>query len=102
MSFTRNGYPSAFATEGDPLRGGFPGDFDPYVHTDRDRMDVDDETGVFSIDVSGTHLISRGKGWAADWSYSIWLGSRSWRLHSLWSKLDGAKNILVRTIRTGF
>ncbi|KAK4686779.1 bacterial leucyl aminopeptidase, partial [Tremellales sp. Uapishka_1] len=50
MSWTRLGYPSAFATEGDPSRGGFPGDFDPYVHSTKDRMDVDDESGVFSID----------------------------------------------------
>ncbi|KAL7419745.1 hypothetical protein Q5752_005661 [Cryptotrichosporon argae] len=51
MSFTRLGFPAAFATEGDPLaHGGFPGDFDPYVHTSGDRMDVNDETGVFSID----------------------------------------------------
>ncbi|ORY25532.1 hypothetical protein BCR39DRAFT_499090 [Naematelia encephala] len=51
MSWTRAGYPSAFATEGDPVaRGSFPGDFDPYVHTVKDRMDVDDESGVFSLD----------------------------------------------------
>lgn len=53
MSYTQNGYPSAFATEGDPVRGGsFPGDFDPYVHTVKDTMHVDDATGVFSVDVS--------------------------------------------------
>ncbi|KAI0394537.1 peptidase family M28 [Xylariaceae sp. FL0594] len=50
MSFTENGYPSAFASEGDPLKGGFPGDYDPYVHTVKDTMDVDDELGYFSID----------------------------------------------------
>ena len=50
MSYTRLGYPSAFASEGNPLSdGGFPGEYDPYVHTTRDRMDVDDENGVFSI-----------------------------------------------------
>jgi leucyl aminopeptidase len=53
MSYTQLGYPAAFASEGNPMRGGgFPGDYDPYVHTVKDRMDVDDETGVFSIDVS--------------------------------------------------
>jgi len=52
MSFTQLGYPAAFASEGDPLHGGFPGDYDPYVHTVKDTMDVDDESGVFSIDVS--------------------------------------------------
>ena len=34
------------------MAGGFPGDFDPYVHGVNDTMDVDDETGVFSLDVS--------------------------------------------------
>lgn len=53
MSYTRLGYPASFATEGNPLaQGGFPGDFDPYVHTVNDTMDIDDATGVFSIDVS--------------------------------------------------
>ncbi|KAI1814979.1 peptidase family M28 [Poronia punctata] len=51
MSFTQNGFPSAFASEGNPLStGGFPGDFDPYVHTVKDTMDVDDEYGYFSFD----------------------------------------------------
>ncbi|PSR81001.1 peptidase family M28 [Coniella lustricola] len=50
MAFTRLGYPSAFAAEGNPVAGGFPGEFDPYVHTDKDTMDVHDETGYFSID----------------------------------------------------
>ncbi|KAI1322167.1 peptidase family M28 [Xylariaceae sp. FL0255] len=51
MSFTQNGYPSAFASEGDPLgKKGFPGDMDPYVHTVNDTMDVDDELGYFSLD----------------------------------------------------
>lgn len=52
MSWTRFGYPSAFASEGNPLNGGFPGDFDPYVHTTEDKMTVNDAGGVFSIDVS--------------------------------------------------
>lgn len=51
MSFTQLNYPAAFATEGDPLAGGFPGDMDPYVHGVNDTMDVDDEKGYFSIDV---------------------------------------------------
>lgn len=54
MSFTQNKYPAAFATEGDPLAGGFPGDMDPYVHGINDTMDVDDENGYFSLDVSWT------------------------------------------------
>lgn len=53
MSYTKLGYPAAFASEGNPLAGGrFPGDFDPYVHSVRDTMDVNDETGYFSLDVS--------------------------------------------------
>lgn len=53
MSYTKLNYPAAFASEGNPLAGGsFPGEMDPYVHGIKDRMDVDDETGVFSIEVS--------------------------------------------------
>ncbi|KAK8031546.1 hypothetical protein PG990_001280, partial [Apiospora arundinis] len=52
LSYTKLGYPSAFATEGDPSAGEFPGDFDPYMHTVRDTMYVDDETGKFSSDVT--------------------------------------------------
>lgn len=52
MSWTRLGYPSAFACEGDPLHGGFPGDFDPYIHGDKDVIDIDDDRGVFSFNVS--------------------------------------------------
>ncbi|KAK8058251.1 peptidase family M28 [Apiospora phragmitis] len=51
MSYTKLGYPSAFATEGDPSAGGvFPGDYNPYMHTVNDTMYVDDETGKFSFD----------------------------------------------------
>lgn len=51
MSYTKLNYPATFASEGNPLaNGAFPGDFDPYVHTDKDTMDIDDETGYFSID----------------------------------------------------
>jgi hypothetical protein len=53
MSYTRLGYPAAFASEGNPLAGGkFPGDYNPYVHGVNDTMDVDDDTGFFSLDVS--------------------------------------------------
>lgn len=51
MSFTKLNYPAAFASEGDPLAGGFPGEFDPYVHGVNDTMDVDDDSGFFSIEV---------------------------------------------------
>ena len=53
MSFTLLNYPAAFASEGNPLaNGGFPGDYDPYVHGVNDTMDVDDDSGFFSLDVS--------------------------------------------------
>ncbi|KAF3763322.1 Zn-dependent exopeptidase [Cryphonectria parasitica EP155] len=50
MSYTKLGFPSTFAAEGNPVAGGFPGEFDPYVHTANDKMTVDDETGYFSVD----------------------------------------------------
>ncbi|KAI1127250.1 hypothetical protein F5Y10DRAFT_198591 [Nemania abortiva] len=51
MSFTQNGFPSAFASEGNPLADGRSrGDFDPYIHSSKDTMDVDDELGYFSLD----------------------------------------------------
>lgn len=60
MSFTLNNYPAAFASEGNPLAGGgFPGNFDPYVHGVNDTMDINDDTGVFSIDVSSASLLIR-------------------------------------------
>ena len=49
MSFTRMGYPSAFAKESDFAIE------NPYVHTVRDQMDLDDETGIYSIEVSTGH-----------------------------------------------
>lgn len=52
MSFTNLGYPTAMASEGNPVAGGFPGELDPYIHTEKDTMDIDDETGYFSLDVS--------------------------------------------------
>lgn len=58
MSYTKLNYPAAFASEGNPLAGkGFPGDMDPYVHTAKDTMDVDDKAGYFSLDVSPLHSI---------------------------------------------
>lgn len=48
MSFTKLGYPAAFASEGNPIAG----EFDPYVHGINDTMDINDEAGVFSLDVS--------------------------------------------------
>ena len=60
MSYTQLNYPSAFASEGNPLAGGdFPGEFDPYVHGVNDTMDIDDATGVFSLDVSSYSSILR-------------------------------------------
>jgi leucyl aminopeptidase len=53
MSFILMGYPSAFASEGNPMAG----HFDPYVHGVNDTMDVDDEHGFFSLDVSDAFFI---------------------------------------------
>ncbi|KAH8777370.1 peptidase family M28 [Diaporthe sp. PMI_573] len=50
MSFSKVGFPATFASEGNPVAGGFPGEFDPYVHTANDTIYVDDETGHFSFD----------------------------------------------------
>lgn len=53
MSYTKAGFPATFAAEGNPVAGGFPGEFDPYIHTVKDTMEIEDENvGVFSIDVS--------------------------------------------------
>ncbi|KAJ4387419.1 hypothetical protein N0V93_008011 [Gnomoniopsis smithogilvyi] len=57
MSYTKAGFPATFAAEGNPVAGGFPGEFDPYVHGVKDTMDVDDETGYFSIDGVVLHLL---------------------------------------------
>ncbi|KAG5982550.1 hypothetical protein E4U55_001737 [Claviceps digitariae] len=51
MSYNSLGYPAAFASEGNPSVGGFPGEFDPYVHTEWDTMDINDKTGTFSFEV---------------------------------------------------
>ncbi|KAL7944982.1 hypothetical protein V8C42DRAFT_324235 [Trichoderma barbatum] len=50
MSYTKLGYPAAFASEGDPSAGLTLGEYDPYVHTEKDTMHVDDEAGVFSLE----------------------------------------------------
>lgn len=53
MSYTQLNYPATFASEGNPnAGGGFPGEYDPYVHGINDTMWVNDETGYFSVDVS--------------------------------------------------
>lgn len=53
MSFHQLKFPAVFASEGNPSEGGgSPGEFDPYIHGVKDTMDVNDETGYFSIDVS--------------------------------------------------
>ncbi|KAK5626741.1 hypothetical protein RRF57_002456 [Xylaria bambusicola] len=67
MSFTQNGFPSAFASEGNPLANGrFPGDFDPYVHTSKDTLDVDDELGYFSFELAMAFIIEQA-GWDNTW-----------------------------------
>ncbi|KAL7939323.1 hypothetical protein V8C35DRAFT_286322 [Trichoderma chlorosporum] len=51
MSYTQLGYPAAFASEGNPSASSGPiGEYDPYVHTDKDTMHVNDEAGVFSLE----------------------------------------------------
>ncbi|KAI0121707.1 hypothetical protein BJ170DRAFT_133642 [Xylariales sp. AK1849] len=76
-AYTQLNYPATFATEGDPMHNGFPGDskwflaipsrlaslcvieiddskshtpVDPYIHGVKDTMHVDDSSGFFSID----------------------------------------------------
>ena len=73
MSFTLMGYPSAMATEGNPLAG----DFDPYVHGVNDTMNVDDKKGFFSLDVSLVLDIF----WSVVDTSSIWHDFLSWPLH---------------------
>ncbi|TFB02637.1 Leucine aminopeptidase 1 [Trichoderma ghanense] len=53
MSYTQLGYPAAFASEGNPSAGEAEagnGEFDPYIHTEKDTMHIDDETGIFSLE----------------------------------------------------
>lgn len=73
MSYTKLGYPATFASEGNPVAGGFPGEFDPYVHTLNDTMDVDDELGYFSVDhmarfaeLAIAFVVEQG-GWDNNW-----------------------------------
>ena len=47
IAWTRYGYPSAFATGSDPNGG-----ISPHIHTEKDTLDLDDEAGYFSIEVS--------------------------------------------------
>jgi hypothetical protein len=53
MSFSRAGFPAAFATEADPMAGLF----DPFVHTVADRMDL--STGEFSFEVGSEKASKR-------------------------------------------
>ena len=86
MSFTRLNYPAAFASEGNPFRNGkFPGEYNPYIHSVNDTMDIDDDAGVFSLDVGFMRYIT-------DWlltSGSTWRDSRSLQLPLLWNRQDG-------------
>jgi hypothetical protein len=86
MSYTKLNYPAAFASEGNPLNGGFPGDFDPYVHGVNDTMDIDDDTGFFSLEVS---LIPVYWLWVVIKVGSTWRDSQNWQLPLLWSKVGG-------------
>lgn len=53
MPFARLGYPTAVASEGNPAVKGKPlGDLNPHLHTVNDTMNVDDENGKYSIEVS--------------------------------------------------
>jgi len=49
MIWSRAGFPATMATESDASEDMKWG-FNPHVHTARDRMDVDDQYGIFSID----------------------------------------------------
>lgn len=57
MSYTQLGYPAAFASEGNPAAG----EYDSYIHTDKDTMNVDDETGIFSLEVSNLRMLLHSK-----------------------------------------
>ncbi|OAQ95832.1 hypothetical protein LLEC1_01370 [Akanthomyces lecanii] len=69
MSFTNAGFPAAFASEGDPISG----EFDPYIHGIYDTMDVNDETGTFSLDHMARFselalaFVVEQAGWNNDW-----------------------------------
>lgn len=53
MPFARLGYPTAVASEGNPaVRGKVFGDLNPYLHTVNDTMNIDNDKGKYSIEVS--------------------------------------------------
>lgn len=60
MSWTQLKYPATFATEGNPVAGGSGGygEFDPYIHSSKDTMYINDTTGVYSIDVSLASILA--------------------------------------------
>lgn len=87
MSYTMAGFPATFAAEGNPAAGGFPGEFDPYIHGVNDRMDIDDETGYFSVDVRAA-LTSACESKANSWC-STWRDFPSWLSHLRSSKPAG-------------
>lgn len=98
MSYTKAGFPATFAAEGNPVAGGFPGEFDPYVHTVKDTMEIEDENiGVFSIDVGPVPdlrgsvflLFANIPGANIHPLNSTWLDFPSWPSLSLWSKRAG-------------
>jgi hypothetical protein len=76
MSFTKNNYPAAFASEGNPAHGRFPGDFNPHIHGVEDTMDVNDDKGFFSIEVCYSEYTLE----LLLMSQSTWRGSQSWQL----------------------
>ena len=89
MSYTLLNYPAAFASEGNPLaNNGFPGEYDPYVHGSHDIIDIDDEKGYFSFDVSLASMASSKRKLLA-WISSIWHALASWPSHLQSSRLDG-------------
>lgn len=53
IAFTRYGFPSTMGAEGNPATGGPAlGEFCPYIHSANDTMNLDDEFGYFSVEVS--------------------------------------------------
>lgn len=90
MSYTQLGYPAAFASEGNPSAGeaeaGY-GEYDPYVHTEKDTMHIDDETGVFSLEVRLSLCDFREIMLLI--ACSTWLGSLSLPLPMSLSRLAG-------------
>lgn len=89
MSYTKLGYPAIFATEG------FPEEYNPYFHTANDTMDVNDESGWFSIDVSRPSYVARwpcklaARSVLTVVSCSIWPDSPNWPSRLQLSKPGG-------------